>query len=190
MQPTGFDLDGAAQGAAAFNALACLIAGCDAAGIVGGPGGPRSTLQTVGDSITVLGVVLPAVGEFGAVSGVLGEVATEFESVEGALQGATFRSFSQFKRAVGPAGVDLDWHHIAEQTGGNLTRFGRGAIQNSGNLLTLDRTVHKQISAFYSSIQPQITGSTTLTVRRWLSSQSLAAQQAFGLEVIRMFGGR
>jgi hypothetical protein len=49
--------------------------------------------------------------------------------------------------------------------------------------------VHRQISAFYSSIQPQFTGSTTLTVRQWLGTQSLNDQRVFGEQILRLFGG-
>jgi hypothetical protein len=37
------------------------------------------------------------------------------------------------------------------------------------------------VSGFYSSIQWDVTGSRTLTVRQWLSTQSYEAQRKFGL---------
>ncbi|NPC74704.1 hypothetical protein HPP05_33620 [Corallococcus exiguus] len=40
------------------------------------------------------------------------------------------------------------------------------------------------MSAFYSSKSPFITGSESLTVRQWLSSQTIDAQRAFGLRSI------
>ncbi len=108
-----------------------------------------------------------------------------FEVAEGAAQGASFRSFSSFKNALGPAGEGAQWHHIVEQTPGNLARFGPGPIQNTGNLIRLDVATHQQISGFYSSIQPFTGGA---TVRSWLSTQSFEIQQQFGQEVLLRFG--
>jgi hypothetical protein len=61
-------------------------------------------------------------------------------------------------------------------------------IQNTGNLIRLDTATHQQISGFYSSIQPQVTGSASLTVRQWLSTQSFGAQQEFGQQILLRFG--
>lgn len=99
-----------------------------------------------------------------------------------------FRSFSAFRRAMGPAGPGQAWHHIVEQTPGNLARFGPEAIHNTGNLVRLPHgagTVHARVSGFYSSIRADITGSTSLTVRQWLSTQSFDAQFAFGQRALQ-----
>ena len=94
--------------------------------------------------------------------------------------GQSYRSFSSFKRAQGAAGEGLQWHHIVEQTPGNVSRFGPEAVHSTQNLMRLDVASHQRLSAFYSSIQEQVTGSSTLTVRQWMSTQSFAAQTAFG----------
>jgi hypothetical protein len=99
--------------------------------------------------------------------------------------GQGFRSFSAFKRALGPAGPGRQWHHIVEQ-GGNVERFGAGAIHNTSNLVRVDTAVHRQISGFYSSKQPFTGGQ---TVRQWLRSQSFDEQMQFGLDTLRRFGG-
>jgi hypothetical protein len=123
-----------------------------------------------------------------AASGVAG--ATQFEAAEGAAQGATFSSFGRFKYWAGPAGESLageslEWHHIVEQTPTNLERFGAGPIQNTGNLIPLEYSVHREISGFYSSVQRFSEG---LTVRDWLSTQSFEQQRQFGLNVLSRFG--
>lgn len=101
-----------------------------------------------------------------------------------------FRSFSAFKRALGRAGTSggskLHWHHVVEQTPGNVARFGGQAVHNPGNMIKVTASVHGKISGYYSSVQPSFTGS--LTVRQWLSTQSFAAQAAFGNETLRKFG--
>ncbi len=99
--------------------------------------------------------------------------------------GQGFRSFSAFKRAHGPAGEGMQWHHIVEQTPGNVSRFGREATHNTQNLMRLDTAAHRQASGLYSSIRPEITGSTSLTVRQWLSTQSFEAQTAFGQRALQ-----
>jgi hypothetical protein len=100
-------------------------------------------------------------------------------------RGAGFNSFEAFKDAMGSAGPDKNWHHIVEQTRGNIQRFGPQAIHNTDNLIVVDEAVHWQISGFYSSKRPFSQG---MTVRQWLSTQSFEAQRAFGLKTLRDFG--
>ncbi|MHA7631121.1 hypothetical protein [Corallococcus sp. M7] len=109
----------------------------------------------------------------------------------GGPQGATppggpkgYSSFKSFKRAMGPAGEGKEWHHIVEQTNGTVARFGPQALHNTENIVPLDKALHNLVSAFYSSKRPFITGSESLTVRQWMSAQSLDAQRAFGLRSI------
>ena len=90
-------------------------------------------------------------------------------------------SFSGFKKALGPAGPGQQWHHIVEQTPGNVKRFGPQSLHNTENIIPLDKILHTDVSALYSSIRRSITGSSTLTVRQWLSTQSYVAQHDFGL---------
>nr|WP_237726505.1 hypothetical protein [Corallococcus coralloides] len=93
-------------------------------------------------------------------------------------------SFSGFKKALGPAGPGKEWHHIVEQTPGNVQRFGPQALHNTENVIPLDKGVHARVSQFYSSIRRNLTGSGGLTVRQWLSTQSYEAQRDFGLRAI------
>jgi hypothetical protein len=100
---------------------------------------------------------------------------------------AVFRSwgsFSGLKNALGTAGKGKEWHHIVEQTPGNVERFGPRALHNTHNVIPLETALHRELSGFYSSIRPDITASRTLTVRQWLSTQSYEAQRAFGLKAI------
>nr|WP_254330148.1 hypothetical protein [Corallococcus exiguus] len=65
-----------------------------------------------------------------------------------------------------------------------MNRFGPEAIHNTENVIQLEQGLHKRLSGFYSSTQQEITGSRILTVRQWLSTQSLDAQRDFGLQAI------
>jgi hypothetical protein len=106
--------------------------------------------------------------------------------------GQGFKSFGEFKRTMGAAGDGQAWHHIVGQTTANLQRFGAEAIHNTGNLVKLEHgkgSIHQEITNFYNSIQPEITKSSNITVREWLSVQSFEEQQDFGIRVIRAFGG-
>ncbi len=105
---------------------------------------------------------------------------------QGFAVGAGFRSFSQAKRVLGPAGEGKHWHHLVEQTPGNVGRFGPQAVHNTGNLVRLDIAVHRQVSGYFSSKQ-RFTGGQT--VRQWLSGQSYARQQQFAREKMAEFGG-
>ena len=60
-------------------------------------------------------------------------------------------SFSGFKSAMGPAGPGKAWHHIVEQTAGNVKRFGGEALHNTENVIALEESLHTRVSAFYSS---------------------------------------
>jgi hypothetical protein len=93
-------------------------------------------------------------------------------------------SYSGFKSAMGSAGYDKEWHHLVEQTPGNAKRFGGEALHNTENIIALDKTLHIEVSRLYSSIRWRITGSHTMTVRQWLSTQSYEAQREFGLLAI------
>jgi len=93
-------------------------------------------------------------------------------------------SFSGFKKAMGPAGANKEWHHVVEQTPGNVKRFGPQSLHNTENVIPLDKGLHTRGSALYSSIRYDITQSFTQTVRQWLSTQSYATQREFGLLVI------
>ncbi|WP_164002742.1 hypothetical protein [Pyxidicoccus caerfyrddinensis] len=93
-------------------------------------------------------------------------------------------SFSGFKKAMGPAGKNKEWHHIVEQTPGNVTRFGPQALHNTENITPLDKSLHTDVSALYSSIRHSITQSYTQTVRQWSSTQSYEVQREFGLLAI------
>jgi|LSQX01.3.fsa_nt_gb hypothetical protein len=63
-------------------------------------------------------------------------------------------------------------------------KFAAENIHNTKNLVELPNDVHKKISALYSRIMPGITGSKTLTVRKWLESQSYERQYEFGLRAV------
>ncbi len=99
-----------------------------------------------------------------------------------------FDSFSQFKRIVGPAGQGQAWHHIVEQTAGNVKKFGANKIHNINNLIKLPDMkgqIHRQISGFYSSKAPFTQGQ---TVRKWLSSQNFDDQFKFGVDQLKRLG--
>lgn len=98
---------------------------------------------------------------------------------------AGYRSFSAFKYAQGSAGPGMHWHHIVEQTPGNIARFGENSIHTSDNLVRMEAGAHQAISAFYSSTRFDVTGTRELTVRGWLSSQSFEAQMEFGRKILR-----
>lgn len=93
-------------------------------------------------------------------------------------------SYSGFKSAMGAAGEGKQWHHLVEQTPGNVKRFGGEALHNTENVVALDKALHTRLSAFYSSIREGITRSSRLTVRQWLSTQSYEAQREFGLRAL------
>lgn len=102
--------------------------------------------------------------------------------------GTGFKSFSAFKSAYGSAGNGYAWHHIVEQGGGNLSRFGAEAIHNTKNIIKLPHgagSIHAKVSGYYSSKQPFTGGQ---TVRQWLKTQSFQQQYDFGIKTLKRFG--
>ncbi|MCY1023760.1 hypothetical protein [Pyxidicoccus sp. MSG2] len=95
-------------------------------------------------------------------------------------------SFSGLKSALGSAGQGKQWHHIVEQTPGNVERFGPHALHNTENVIAIDEGIHRQISAYYSSKDPLLSGGQT--VRQWLNGQSFQAQREFCLRILRDYG--
>ncbi|RKG87020.1 hypothetical protein D7W82_14875 [Corallococcus sp. CA049B] len=96
-----------------------------------------------------------------------------------------WKSFSGFKKAMGPAGSGKQWHHIVEQTPGNAQRFGLDALHNTENVIAIDEQLHKLVSSYYSSRQTVSGGQ---IVREWLRTQSYEQQRAFGLQTLKDFG--
>lgn len=104
-------------------------------------------------------------------------------------KGAGFKSFDAFKRAQGSAGPGQAWHHVVEQTPGNVAKFGPQAIHNTTNLVKLPHgagSIHAKVSGYYSSKRAFSAG---MTVREWIGTKSFKEQRAFGLDVIKLFGG-
>jgi len=98
-----------------------------------------------------------------------------------------FKSFSAFKRAKGAAGKGKAWHHIVEQGGNNVSRFGAEAIHNTKNIIRLPHgsgTIHAKVSGFYSSKMP----GTNMRVRDYVRKLSYEEQRQFGINVLRKFG--
>ena len=95
-----------------------------------------------------------------------------------------FNSSSELKAYIGTAGLDMQWHHIVEQS--QISQFGQQAIQSIENIVAMPKNIHQDISAFYSSIQPFSQG---MVVRKWLSGQTFDQQYQFGMNVMsRMMG--
>jgi hypothetical protein len=115
-----------------------------------------------------------------------GEKSIGLSGAEAAGKGAgqAFDSFSAFKRAMGPAGENMQWHHLVEQNPTNIAQFGQRALQTTDNLIPLSTPLHQRISGFYSSIRPDVTGSLTPTVRQWVSTQGFEAKAQFGQSIL------
>ncbi len=138
-----------------------------------------------------VGIQLSAVGQVSSVAVVEGNLVialapTAVAMTAGGAGGSPvgFRSWNSFnglKSALGSAGPGKHWHHIVEQTEGNVRRFGPQAIHNTENVIPLEEALHTRLSAFYSRKNVSVTSSLDLTVRQWLSTQSYEAQRRFGL---------
>ena len=101
--------------------------------------------------------------------------------------GARFSSYSSLKRSMGNAGIGKEWHHIVEQCQIKKSGFSKYWIQNSNNVIKLNKYQHKLISKHYSSKFRSTHG---LTVRDWLRGKSFSYQYKYGVKILRKFGVR
>ncbi|NOK38297.1 hypothetical protein HMI49_34375 [Corallococcus exercitus] len=144
------------------------------AGVVYATVGQVETVAIAADGFTVgLAPVAVAMSSHGAAGGT------------GTPGLKAWKSFSGFKKAMGPAGSGKQWHHIVEQTPGNVQRFGPDALHNTENVIAIDEQLHKLVSSYYSSRQAVSGGQ---IVREWLRTQSYEQQRAFGLQTLKDFG--
>ena len=107
--------------------------------------------------------------------------------------GQGYSSFQAFKNAQGVAGEGQAWHHIVNQNATNVTNFGAERIHNTNNLIRLPAgsgQLHNQITGYYNSIRPDVTGSSSLRVREWLELQTFEFQWQFGIDTMTQFGGQ
>ena len=101
------------------------------------------------------------------------------------LMRANKRAFNAFKSKNGAAGVNMDWHHLVEQNKVNVSRFGINAIQNSNNLIKLDRDIHHIITGHYNSsyIGPGFSRN-----RDYVNSLSFAQQRSYAIKLLQNNG--
>jgi macrodomain Ter protein organizer (MatP/YcbG family) len=96
----------------------------------------------------------------------------------------TLRAFKE----VNPNKAGHVWHHIVEQRMVKRMvgkgKFAAEKIHSKKNLIELPNSVHKKISALYSSKRIRITGSDKMTVREWLNTKSYEDQYQFGLKAV------
>ncbi len=109
---------------------------------------------------------------------------TPWDDLSGAMA-ANRKAFRQFKAEYGSAGPNMDWHHLVEQNSVNVARFGPAAIQNSTNLIRLNRELHWQVTAHYNSAY---LGSGFSRNRDYVNSLSFTEQRSYAVQLLRDLG--
>ena len=129
-------------------------------------------------------IALAVIGTKGvdkAVKGIRGA-----ETVGGvAKTGQGFNTFNDVMKVLGSPGEGNQWHHIVEQSQVSKSGFSSTLIQNTDNLIAIDKATHAKISGYYSSKQAFTEGK---TVRDWLAGQSYETQYEFGTQILRDYG--
>ncbi|WMJ23171.1 hypothetical protein RBG61_00505 [Paludicola sp. MB14-C6] len=109
------------------------------------------------------------------------------ETVDGgSTLGKGFDSFNDAKKFLGSPGEGNQWHHIVEQSQIQKSGFSNQLIQNTDNLIAVDKATHAKISGYYNTKSFDFTGG--LSVRDWLAGQSYEKQYEFGMNVLKQFG--
>jgi len=104
----------------------------------------------------------------------------------GSTLGKGFDSFNDAKKFLGSPGEGNQWHHIVEQSQIQKSGFESQVIQNTDNLIAVDKATHAKISGYYNTKSFDFTGG--LSVRNWLAGQSFEKQYEFGMNVLKQFG--
>ena len=88
----------------------------------------------------------------------------------GGAGAAGFNSFRELKKALGDPGEGKIWHHIVEQSQIAKSGFSLQQINSVDNVLSVDQTIHAQISGYYSS---------NSTLYRWSHRSELVGGSKF-----------
>ncbi len=92
-----------------------------------------------------------------------------------------YDSFHAFKKDNGKAGEGMEWHHIVEQNQIKKSGFSPRDVYSTHNTIALDKSLHKEVSRYYSSKQ-SFTGG--LRFRDWLTGKSFEEQYQWGMYVL------
>ena len=107
-------------------------------------------------------------------------------AAEGASKaGQGFYTFNALKKALGSPGENTQWHHIVEQSQINKSGFSATQIQNTNNIIAVDKATHAKLSGYFNSIDSFTNG---MRVRDWLAGQRFETQYQFGLDVLNRYG--
>ena len=97
-----------------------------------------------------------------------------------------YKNFDAFKKAHGPAGEGMEWHHIVEQSQINKSGFDSSMINNGNNMIPIDEATHRKISGYYSRKVP----GTDMSFRDWLAYNDVPfeQQQEIGIKILELYG--
>jgi hypothetical protein len=113
-----------------------------------------------------------------------GEFATAAVAGLASAKAGSIGTLGALRRYLGSAGVDMQWHHIVEQS--QIPQFGPEAIHDVKNVVAVPTEIHQAINAIYSSKPRFADGS---TVREWLRGKSFAEQYEFGVQQLAKLMG-
>jgi RHS repeat-associated protein len=107
-------------------------------------------------------------------------LAAEAGMSTGAISSSAYGSHRAFKSAFGDAGPGKQWHHLVEQHGDNIAKFGEAAIHNPRNYVLVTDELHTAINAIYSKSDP-LTGQ---SFREYVKTLPFEEQRAIGIRVL------
>lgn len=179
--------------------LTCVIIGAVVGAVVGGTiaykkekkkskNGKINTWNVVKGTIVgavIGGFIGYAVGEIGVgLYGLYTGSAGAGAAAAGSSTSQGFSSFWKLKQSLPAAKAGYDIHHIVEQSQIQRSGFAPELIHNPDNVVEIERSVHKLITAHYNSNMYE---GIKMTVRDYLTGQSYEAQREYGLKMIEIF---
>ena len=122
-------------------------------------------------------------GSYFSAAGIAALEFTPWDEVSDVMR-ANRKAYRSFKRVNGPAGPGMDWHHLVEQQKSNVMKFGVDAIQNSDNLIRLDRNIHRKVTGHYNAAGPPGFSRN----RDYIQTLNFAEQREYSLTIMRLNG--
>ncbi|MBO5111334.1 MAG: RHS repeat-associated core domain-containing protein [Clostridia bacterium] len=160
--------------------------------VVANPADPWAWVGCFGDlvdlvpGITGVGETAKALGAAKKAGEILDDVHDTKKAIENMAELAEagqdgYKTFKTAKKSM-EAVTDIEWHHLVEQSQIRRSGLIKTSINNSSNLVGIDRNLHQKISALYSSKPSFLKDSSNFkTVRDWVSTLNYQQQYTFGV---------
>ena len=97
-----------------------------------------------------------------------------------------YKTFKTAKKHLEVVDSNIEWHHFVEQSQIARSGFSKVSINNSSNLVGIDKALHRRISGFYSGKPDFVKKAGKSSVREWISDFNYQQQYTFGVFIYQL----